>query len=292
MSVNFFTVFTNKQLQDMKNMTILNNKNSIGGTSQYELHHGEYLEVMAGLPDSSADAIICDPPYGTTKNTWDGVIPFQPMWDQLKRIIKPKGAIVLFGSQPFTSALVMSNVEWFKYMWIWSKNESTGFLNAKKQPLRATEDIVIFSSGQPTYNPKMVQGKPYTVKRSGATSRNYGKHNPTYTNCHDGLRYPTNLISIPVEQNGLHPTQKPVPLLEHLVKTYTNEGETVLDFTMGSGTTGVACAKTKRHFIGIELDDDYFKAAKKRIEYAYNGYTESQEANGKPSQAYLFAPQL
>jgi len=226
---------------------------------------GDCLEKMALIPDGSVDAIITDPPYGTTACKWDSVIPFEPMWDQLKRIIKPNGAIVLFGSQPFTSALIMSNPKMFKYCWVWDKGKGTGFLNAKKQPLRSCEDVTVFYSKQPTYNPQKTQGKPYLCKKGGPTD-NYRKDSkPEIITENSGGRCPLTLISFSRDNDKEHPTQKPVALLEYLIKTYTNEGETVLDFTMGSGTTGVACVNTGRNFIGIEKDAGYFEIAKQRI---------------------------
>lgn len=230
---------------------------------------------MKEIPDGSVDTIITDPPYGTTACKWDSVIPFEPMWEQLNRIIKPNGAIVLFGSQPFTSALVMSNPKMFKYDWIWDKKRCTGFLNAKKQPLRNNETISVFYKKQPTYNPQ-----PYKKNTTGNMGKskehqtdNYGKYHQVDNDNSNEFGYPRTLLTqIPVinnlskDKSGLHPTQKPVALMEYLIKTYTNENETVLDFTMGSGTTGVAAKNLKRNFIGIEMDDKYFEIAKERID--------------------------
>ena len=234
------------------------------------LMQGDCLEVMKDIPDGSVDMVLADPPYGTTQCKWDSVIPFEPMWEQLKRITKKNGAIVMTASQPFTSALVMSNVKMFKYRWVWDKiNRPTGHLNAKKMPLRQTEDIAVFYSKPPCYKPQMTQGKPYTATGSKQSS-NYGSQVKSTTVCADGLRYPRELIRIAADERGtvgrIHPTQKPVALMEYLIKTYTNEGETVLDFTMGSGTTGVAARKLNRKFIGIELDEMYFNIAKDRID--------------------------
>ena len=236
------------------------------------LHLGDCLDVMQGIPDRSVDMVCTDPPYGTTACKWDSVIPFEPMWAQLKRITKPNGAIVLMASQPFTSALVMSNVAMFKYCWVWDKvNRPTGHLNAKKQPLRQTEDVIVFYRDQAHYNPQMTQGKPY-VATGSKKSENYGSQVKSTTKCTDGMRYPRNLIHISADERGtvgrIHPTQKPVALMEYLIRTYTNPGETVLDFTMGSGTTGVAAANTGRKFIGIERDPGYFDVAVKRIREA------------------------
>ncbi len=232
-----------------------------------ELHYGDCLEVMPGIEAGSVDAIIADLPYGTTACKWDTVIPFEPLLVQYKRIIKPRGAIVLFGSQPFTSALVMSTVGWFKYCWVWIKNTVTSVMNAKHQPLRNIEDIAVFCAGSTTYNQLGVWGVKRLLTDRGE-SENYGaKSHKPYTQ--ERTNYPRQTLRFNVE-NGLHPTQKPVALLEYLIRTYTNEGETALDNTMGSGTTGVACANTSRSFIGIELDAGYFEIAQHRIEAAQN----------------------
>ena len=231
------------------------------------LLQGDCLELMAKLPDQCAHAIIADPPYGTTACKWDSVIPFAPMWAQLKRLIKPRGATVLFGSQPFTSALIMSNLKMFKHQWIWNKKQSGSFANAKFAPLKIFEEINVFAHGKVTYFPQMKTGKPR--KKGGAK-----KHCETMSKCFVGYPtfndqyYPVAIIEFPNCSNkkeNVHPTQKPVALLEYLIRTYTNEGETVLDFTMGSGTTGVACMKTGRKFISIERDEKYFQIAKERI---------------------------
>ena len=233
------------------------------------LLHGDCLELMSQIPDGSVDAIICDLPYGTTACKWDTIIPFEPLWAHYKRVIKPNGAIVLFGSQPFTSALVMSNVDMFKYQWVWDKvNRPTGHLNVKKQPMRQTEDVLVFYAAQCTYNPQMTQGTPYRATGS-KKSDNYGAQVTSTTICDDGMRYPRNLLAIAADERGtvgrIHPTQKPVALLEYLIKTYTNEGYAVLDNCMGSGTCGTACLNTGRRFIGIEKDEAYFNIAKNRI---------------------------
>jgi site-specific DNA-methyltransferase (adenine-specific) len=233
-----------------------------------DLRLGDCLEVMQSIPNKSIDAIICDLPYGTTACKWDSVIPFEPLWEQYKRIIKDNSAIVLTAAQPFTSALVMSNIKMFKYAWVWDKANSTGFLNAKKQPLRQTEDIVVFYDKLLTYNPQMeVRGK---ARVKGGYNKLNGSEN--YGNFHDilsknNLYYPTNLLNISNahKKGKVHPTQKPVALMEYLVKTYTNEGDTVLDNCMGSGTTGLACKNLGRKFIGIEQDANYFEIAKNRI---------------------------
>jgi len=227
------------------------------------LMQGDCLELMESIPDESVDMVLTDPPYGTTACKWDSVIPFEPMWEQLKRVTKKNGAIVMTASQPFTSALVMSNPKMFKYCWVWEKSKPTGFLNAKKQPLRQTEDVVVFYKQQSTYYP---QGVLPTSKVVSRTNRgNYG--NCSKTTLQEVTNYPRNILRFG-SFDGLHPTQKPVALMEYLIKTYTNEGDTVLDFTMGSGTTGVAAKNLNRDFIGIELDEEYFRIAKERIESA------------------------
>ena len=316
-----------------------------------ELWQGDCLELMKNIPDGSVDLVLTDPPYGTTACKWDSVIPFEPMWEQLKRIVKRGGAIVLFGSEPFSSLLRASNIDWYKYDWIWEKEQSSSGLQAKIAPMKKHENISVFfqaptddttnayqslkdyfqsekkrsglnskqikellgnymashyftngsqfcipseenykklqSTGffqvpfgeirkqykedcQNTYNPQMAEGKPYKGHFApGAEVHGKSTH---YVKDNDGTRYPTSILKFN-RANGLHPTQKPVALLEYLIRTYTNEGETILDFTMGSGSTGVACVNTNRHFIGIELDDGYFSIAKKRIEEAYDTAT-------------------
>ena len=224
---------------------------------------------MKLIPSGSIDAIITDPPYGTTQCKWDSVIPFKPMWEQLSRIIKPNGAILLFGSEPFSSALRMSNIKNYKYDWVWEKSKATNFLNAKKQPLRAKENILVFYKKQPTYNPQMTKGKSYNkgIRKKQTKDDVYGSFNQTEVKS-EGNRYPRDVLyfkTAETEGKTFHKTQKPVKLMEYLIKTYTNENETVLDFTMGSGSTGVAAKNLNRSFIGIEMDNKYFEIAKERI---------------------------
>ena len=318
------------------------------------LMQGDCLERMKEIQSGSVDAIICDPPYGATACKWDSIIPLEPMWEQLKRVIKPNGAIVMTASQPFTTILISSNMKMFRYSWVWEKEQGVNFMSAKRQPLKAHEDVLVFyadlaeqrgaaieyaplreyfqserdrsclsaraiqtvlgnymashyftngvqfcipseenyaklqSTGffpRPyheimdeyrrlgesivpvTYNPQMTEGKPY-VSGKGTSGEVTGSVQKVQT-VNDGTRYPRSVVSIK-RQTGIHPTQKPVALMEYLIKTYTNEGETVLYFTCGSGTTGVACANTGRKFIGIELDLNYFNIALDRIEQAHN----------------------
>jgi len=229
---------------------------------------GDCLELMKDIPDKSMDAIICDLPYGTTDCKWDSVIPFEPLWKQYKRIIKDDGAIVLFGAEPFSSALRMSNTKYYKYDWVWEKTKATNYLNAKKQPLRANENISIFYKIQPTYNPQMTSGKPYNKGKAKRETSVYGKQVSVEVKSENGLRYPRNVIKFrTAESEGkLHPTQKPLELIKYLVKTYTNENDWVLDNTCGSNTTGIACYDLNRNYIGIEKDIDIYNIAKKRVE--------------------------
>ena len=233
-----------------------------------DLRCGDCLELMKDIPDKSVDLILCDLPYGTTQCKWDSVIPFDKLWTQYNRIIKDNGAIVLFGVEPFTSCLICNNLKNYKYSWVWEKSKATNYLNAKKQPLRAFEDICVFYKKQPTYNPQMIQGKPYNKGTALRTTDVYGTQIATEVKNEDGLRYPRNVIyfkTAEAEGKVQHPTQKPVALLEYLIKTYTNEGDTVLDNCMGSGSTGVACKNTNREFIGMELDEKYYKIACERL---------------------------
>ena len=230
-----------------------------------ELIQGNCLEKMKDIPDGGIDMILCDLPYGTTKCKWDSVIPFEPMWAELKRVIKPNGAIVLFGSQPFTSALIMSNPKMFKYEAIWYKDRPTGLFTAKVQPMKYHENILFFGKNKLNYKPQMWEGMKNhnNLGKNKSKSSHYdSKFSIPKT---DGLKYPKSVIYCQREHPPIHPTQKPVPLLEYLIKTYTIEGETILDFTMGSGSTGVAAKNLNRNFIGIELDPEYFKIAEKRI---------------------------
>ncbi len=235
-----------------------------------ELMHGDCLELMKDVSDQSVDMVMCDLPYGTTACKWDTVIPFEPLWREYRRIAKPNAAIVLTASQPFTTALIASNLKGFRYCWVWEKEQGVNFMSAKKQPMKVHEDIAVFSrGGAPKYNPQMTEGKPY-VSGKGTSGEVTGSVTKTQT-VNGGTRYPRSIIGIKRE-TGIHPTQKPVALMEYLIRTYTNEGDVVLDNCMGSGTTGVACVNTGRRFIGIERDERYFKIAEQRIADAVPGW--------------------
>jgi len=232
---------------------------------------GDCLEEMKHIESGSVDMVLADPPYGTTACKWDSIIPLEPMWEQLKRLIKPNGAIVMTASQPFTTTLIASNMKMFKYCWVWEKSQSTGHLNAWKQPMRNTEDVVLFYAKQCTYNPQIVDKPKRNIRPITARSPKnecYGKmkHGPETRRLPKNKSMPTTIKRFNNAQGTVHPTQKPVPLMEYFIKTYTNEGETVLDFTMGSGTTGVACKNLNREFIGIEKDEKYFNIARDRID--------------------------
>ncbi len=232
-------------------------------TENVKLYHGDCLEVMKDIPDKSVDMILCDMPYGRTVNSWDNVISLDKLWEQYERVIKDNGAILLFAQTPFDKLLGASNLKLLKYEWIYNKSKPTGFLNANKMPLKKHENILVFYKKLPTYNPQGLI-KDGVKKITRTDKGNYGK--PKSTTVRKYTNYPTSLLNYSnVFKNQLHPTQKPVELLEYLIKTYTNEGEVVLDNCMGSGSTGVACVNTNRKFIGIELDEKYFEIAKERI---------------------------
>lgn len=233
-----------------------------------DLRQGDCLELMKDLPDGSVDMILCDLPYGTTACAWDTVIPFDNLWAHYRRLCK--GAIVLTASQPFTTALIGSNLKDFRYSLVWEKTLATNFMLVKKQPAKKHEDIAVFYRSQPVYNPQMEEGKAYSDR---ARKRTVGVHGDAVTLKkpieNTGTRYPSSVMKFSNGNNStVHPTQKPVALMEYLIRTYTHEGMTVLDNTMGSGTTGVACVNTDRNFIGMEMDEKYFAIAKNRIEEA------------------------
>lgn len=226
--------------------------------------HGDCLECMGDIPDKSVDMILCDMPYGTTQNKWDTIIPLEPLWEHYKRLIKPNGAICLFSQMPFSATLVCSQPNLFRYEWIWEKTYATGFLNANKMPMKAHENILVFYKQLPTYNKTLSKGKPYRSISKASHTTNYGNFGTQELN-NEGARVPRDVLKFGRDNGKYHPTQKPVALCEYLINTYTNEGETVLDNCMGSGSTGVACVNTGRRFIGIEIDDNYFNIAKERI---------------------------
>lgn len=249
------------------------------------LLNGDCLKMMKEIPDNSIDMVLCDLPYGTSASSWDKKLPMNGLWNEYKRIIKHNRAIVLFSQQPFTSLLITSNIEMWKYNWIWEKDNGTNFMNSHFCPLKITEDICVFGNGATSfvkngenliYNPQFSEGKPYSIisgnQKSNSAVVRGGKGGRDdvggYKTESDGKRYPKNLIKFNRDKDKLHPTQKPVSLCEYLIQTYTNEGDVVLDNCMGSGTTGIACLNTNRKFIGMELDDTYFEIAKKRIEEA------------------------
>mgnify|MGYP002884654371 FL=1 len=261
------------------------------------LYQGDCLVEMNNITENSVDLVLCDLPYGTTDRKgikdkgdnrlleWDTVIPLDKLWEHYKRVLKPNGAVVLTADQPFTSQLIISNIDWFKYEWIWKKKKTTGFLLANYRPMKQTEDIVVFSpagaaaasrnGGNMTYNPQGLIEK--RVKKKNSAKR-LGKflHNPEHMGAGNKLlhdtdyeqkytNYPSEIIEFGLDKDSVHPTQKPVALMEYLIRTYTNEDDIVLDNCMGSGTTGVACMNTNRQFIGIEMNDNYFKIAEERI---------------------------
>jgi DNA modification methylase len=242
-----------------------------------QLMFGDCLERMKEIPNSCLDMILCDLPYNTTKMKWDNMIPLEPLWTQYKRVIKSNGAIVLFGREPFSSKVRLSNEEMYKYDWIWEKSKATNFLFAKQMPLIAHEDIMVFYNRLPNYNPQKTKGKPYNKGIEKRTKiEAVGKiGNGNLIINESGDRNPRSVIYFrTAESEGkFHPTQKPVALLEYLIKTYTNEGELILDNCMGSGSTCVAAINTNRRFIGIEKDDNYFEIAQKRINEALKAET-------------------
>lgn len=232
-----------------------------------QIWHGDCLEVLPMLDAASIDAVITDPPYGTTACAWDTVIPFAPMWTQIKRLVKPRAAVVLFGSQPFTSALVMSNPGWFKYEWVWEKTNAVDFALATIRPRKMHENIAVFSQRTHAYYPQMIKGAPYTDKPRKRTNRIHGSAMPNLGIANHGTRYPSSVQKVSNGNNeGLHPTQKPLTLMQYLILTYTNPGDLVLDFTMGSGTTLVAAKHLGRRAIGIERELKYVEIAIDRLQ--------------------------
>ena len=244
-------------------------------TSNIQLYQGDCLEVMKNIPDKSVDLVLTDPPYGTTACKWDSVIPLEPMWKELKRITKPNSAIVLFGTEPFSSQLRLSNLDWFKYDWIWEKSKCGSAFTSKYRPQSKHEIISVFGKGRVNYYPQMEEGEPYKRTRKVNNGDKPNNHKLGVTSesetVNTGYRYPSTVQFFQQRwrrQDQVHPTQKPVALMEYLIKTYSNEGDSVLDFCAGSGTTGVAAKNLNRNFIGIEMDEGYFKIAQERIEKA------------------------
>lgn len=240
------------------------------------IYNEECLAGMKKIEDHSVDMILCDLPYGTTQCKWDSVIDLPSLWEQYYRVAKENAAIVLTAAQPFTTILINSNIKDFKYTWVWEKSKATGYLNAKKAPLKAHEDICVFYRKQPAYNPQMVSGEPYNKGKALRTTEVYGGQREVLVQNEDGLRYPRTVLYFKTaESEGkvIHPTQKPVCLMEYFIRTYTNEGDVVLDNCMGSGSTAIACINTKRHYIGFELDTKYYEKAVNRVEKKLLGPT-------------------
>jgi len=230
---------------------------------------GDCLEVMKRIPDGSIDMILCDLPYGTTQNQWDSVIPFEPLWREYWRVCKPRAAIVLTAQCPFDKVLGASQIDYLKYEWIWEKESGSGHLNAKRQPMKSHENILVFHREQCTYNPQKTFGHKGYTQKSGDGSSNYGNQVRVTTDASDGSRYPLSIQKFPRDKSKIHPTQKPVALFEYLIRTYTNEGDVVLDNTAGSGTTAVACENTGRHWVCIERDAEYSRKAIERIRHGF-----------------------
>ena len=242
-------------------------------TTTCQLLLGDAFEHLRTIQSSTIDMVLVDLPYGTTKCKWDSILPLGPMWEELTRVCKQDAAKVFTASQPFTTSLIASNIKEFRYNWVWEKSKASGYLNAKKMPLKAHEDVCVFYKKPPIYNPQKWQSTPYNKGTAKRETDVYGEQVSTTVKCDDGMRYPRSVQYFKTAEAergkyGKHPTQKPTALMEYLIKTYTNEGQVVLDFTMGSGTTGVACANTNRDFIGVELNEGYYELAKQRVDDA------------------------
>jgi site-specific DNA-methyltransferase (adenine-specific) len=251
---------------DKKELVISNNR--------VTLYRGDCLDVLPLLEGNTVDLIVVDLPYGTTQNKWDVIIPFEPMWCCIKHVLKSNGTMVCTAAQPFTSQLILSNPDWFKYDLVWEKTIGSGQLNINRQPLRLHESIVVFYDKFGTYNEQKTKGEPYHIdRRTSGFEGNYGKQRD-HTKVNDGFRHARSVIKIsnPRIKNG-HKTEKPIELMEHIIKTYSNEGDTVLDFTMGRGTTGIACVKLKRNFIGIELSMEWYERTLERFEDYINEHS-------------------
>lgn len=231
-----------------------------------KIYNEDCLIGMKRIPDESVDMILCDLPFGTTRNKWDCVIPLEPLWQEYKRVTKPNSAIVLFAQTPFDKILGASNIDMLKYEWIWQKESGTGFLNAKVAPLKEHENILVFYRKPPVYNPQMKQGTPYKCKQGNVVNNYDSAHmNDVVITENKGERYPTTILRFARDREKLHPTQKPVDLLRYLILTYANSGEVILDNTIGSGSTAIACLREGRKFIGFEKDEKYFQTAQERI---------------------------
>lgn len=233
-----------------------------------DIKNGDCLELMPHIPPQSVDMILCDLPYGSTKNKWDTIVPFDKLWEQYNRIITNNGVIDLFCDGLFMANLMLSNIKMWRYNLIWNKNRGCDFLNANVKPLKSHEEIAIFYKKKPVYNKQFWYSTPYAPTKNGSLSDNYGDRKQAWSESKNGERNPLSILSFNCDASRVHPTQKPVALLEWLIKTYTNEGMTVLDNCMGSGSTAIACANTNRNFIGMELDENYFEIAKERIDKA------------------------
>lgn len=238
--------------------------------TKINLMQGNCLDLIQTIPDKSIDMILCDLPYGTTKNKWDSVIDMQALWGGYNRVIKENGVIALFCDGLFMANLMLSQPKIWRYNLIWKKQQGCDFLNANRKPLKAHEEIAIFYKKQPVYNKQYWYGEPYKKTISGRKSENYGDYHRTASESKDGKRNPLTVLEFRYDKNKLHPTQKPVALLEYLIRTFTDEGNMILDNCMGSGSTGIACINTNRNFIGMELDNEYFNIASKRIKEKLN----------------------
>jgi site-specific DNA-methyltransferase (adenine-specific) len=231
-----------------------------------QIYRQDCLTGMTSLPNCSVDLILSDPPYGVTENDWDSPVDLDLLWSEYKRLIRPGGAILLTAQCPFDKLLGMSNRQWLRYEWIWEKSRATGFLHARRSPLRAHENILVFYEHSPRYNPQFTEGKPYRTGRGDQFIRHLGRRVGAAISENSGFRFPRTVLHVPSEGTPIHPTQKPVALFEYLIRTYTNPGDLVLDSFMGSGTTAIACINSGRRFIGFERDQQFFRAALRRID--------------------------
>lgn len=259
-----------------------------------QIFNEDCLTGMNRIPDASVDMILCDLPYGTTQCKWDAIIPLEPMWQSFRRVVKPSAAIVLTAAQPFTTTLIASNIKEFKYSWVWEKSKATGYLNAKKRPMVAHEDILVFCRGAPPYYPQMTIGEPYEKGTAHRPTDTYGSQRITTVSSKDGLRYPRSVQYFKTAETergefsalGLkqHPTQKPVGMFEYLLRTYTRPGDVVLDACMGSGTTAIAAIRQGRRFIGFETDKNYYQGAQRRVNAEKRNHAGNQEATSEQAQ--------